>query len=234
MLLEEITQTKLDMLADTIKRNCSEYLSQTKKPLFRGMTTTGTNVIYHARTNRKPTDMDQDVHDILDQLFIGEFGIAHRSSSVFTTGNHIMAASFAGRENTKELALVIPLNGFQFAWSPKVIDLFSMIPHHLSEDPEELKEEIAEIYQICEYVDTNLDTGVKSGREVMLNCPKGYIALSYNLLEAMGIDVFKSDTHDREVSDDIIDDGFLGATDSENEKMKPLESLYKVWETIIS
>lgn len=176
-------------LVDYIKRNCSSFLSMDTKPLWRGMRCSPPQLIYQQIRNRRPVDTPIAVHNALNDYFMLKFNKPYRNG-VFVTSNEFEATSY-GDSNGKSTAIVFPINGFSFCWSPKVTDLYryygkvggvnntvevNAVPHDITNTLDSL-----------EYQNTDLRGATNSGHEIMIDCPNGYIAIDDIYLRKIGI-----------------------------------------------
>ena len=174
---------ELDKIWETLKKDCSEYLSILKKIkadslLYRGTRRRISDIIEKRkpRERRKPSDTPKVIHDELDELFKDEFGWEARSEGVFAT-SYISISSDYG-----EPYLFFPADGFKFVWSPEIEDLFAEIKQReiadeTGVDPDMDSEDIVNVLEqiVGLYRDDKLTKGIMSGHEVMFKCKYYYL-----------------------------------------------------------
>jgi hypothetical protein len=128
--ITESTMTKKDWIVfdDIWKRlrlECRPFLREMKKVskglfLWRGYKSSVKNYKYVVpRSDRSPTDMPEELQDILDDLFNKKFRWMPRSGGVFTTGNRRDSSSY-GTPN-----LFFACNKYKILWAPRIPDLYS-------------------------------------------------------------------------------------------------------------
>lgn len=109
-----------------IKDNCSEILNAYKKAkmfLFRGINKEkrlDTLIKKKPRKRRKPLDTPKEVQKELDLVFLDKFGWKPRAQGVFATSDYSNAGEYA--KSTPHI--IFPFDGFEFLWSPKILDLY--------------------------------------------------------------------------------------------------------------
>lgn len=190
MKLIEITESPpLLGLISYIQENCSEFLSQSSDPLWRGMTITSSNVLYKQHAARTPVDTPNVIHAAINDFFTLKFGIPFRNG-VFATGDVYEADSYLRRSEgrQRELAMVFPVNGFSFCWSPVVSDFYHIPTTELVKKITSDPNYVTETFEKLKYQTTDLQRGIDINHEIMLDCPNGYIAISESILTHLGID----------------------------------------------
>jgi len=86
-------------LKQIIESNCSQMLAayrQSKKVLYRGLWSRDDIVITNIRPDRKPVEMYQSMHDLLDKVFKSIGLTATRSNSIFCSCNVSTAEGWGG------------------------------------------------------------------------------------------------------------------------------------------
>lgn len=113
-----------DEMIDTIKKDCKPFLKY-KNFLFRGMSNPNTEMVKKIRrTDRQPLHTDTDLHNIIDNIFLKEWGWKARSQGVFARADY--QVNFYGRKH-----LVFPIGKFTYLWSKLIFDAvaFDKIQH---------------------------------------------------------------------------------------------------------
>jgi len=122
-----------------MKMECSEYiklLSQYPEPnnawrdakLYRG-TSLNIETIRKVtpRSDRKPRDTKQYVHDQFDIRFSKKFGWKPRSEGVMVTSDIHMAADYANESGGGPPCIFFSTNNFKYVYSPEICDFFIMV-----------------------------------------------------------------------------------------------------------
>lgn len=183
-LIEDITT---DDTIETIRDNCSQWLQESKgNAVYRG----SDNIIKtyrlgYPRTDRRPRDSDQWIHDEMDNGLEAKYGWKPRSEGLFVTGDKSQASKY-GYEY-----IVLPFNGYKYTWSPKIKDLFfalysfsspmlTGIDKFLSlfikdEYYDEYVKQRGVANAIKTYKDTNLTKAIDSGNEIIIKCKAYYM-----------------------------------------------------------
>lgn len=112
----------VDQVLEMVERNCSDIfniMKDARNALWRGITQEpSSNIIEMVpRTDRKPKDTKQWLHDKLDDAFKEKFGWRVRSEGIFATSSSNMADQF-GKSH-----MFFPFDGFKYVWSIDVHDL---------------------------------------------------------------------------------------------------------------
>jgi hypothetical protein len=121
LLLENKATSKV---IDLIRKNCQPFLQSNKQSLLNETYLyTGTNR-WTSRvfksivpSNRKPKDSPRVIHNLFDNYFRQQFGIAYRSNALFTT----LKSSVA--ENYGNVYVVFPIGNYTILTSPMIDDL---------------------------------------------------------------------------------------------------------------
>ncbi len=117
----------VDELVELLKRDCQPYLKQfkrTKTLFYSGRSYNKQNPmgpygLKKIRKDRKPKDIPEDVHNIIDSEFQKRHGVRPRSESIFTFTNPLKTEGY-GKPH-----VVIPKDNFQSWWHPKIEDLYN-------------------------------------------------------------------------------------------------------------
>lgn len=112
---------------------------------------------------RQPKNNSQLAHSVSDNWFHDKFGIRFRSQSMFCTGDRKIAAHYGN------VYSILPFDGYQFCWSPKIRDLYSEIS--LSFMKKEDADSIIELLEQGDYQTTDIVAAILSGYEIMLAAP---------------------------------------------------------------
>lgn len=114
-----VTDNLEDAIA-TIRRSCSEFLKLNTQPLWRGMNINSTLLQdFKSPVDRRPTGSSRELSRLLDRAIERKVGFKSRSEGTFTTSVASVARDYG------QLCLFFPKDGFQFAWSPAVKDLYT-------------------------------------------------------------------------------------------------------------
>lgn len=108
---------------DPILKDCMPYLKKLKKNNFRfiysGRKTGEVTFKKNIRKDRKPSDMPEEIHNILDEKFKEKFGVKVRSESLFGSVR-INQASFYGIPY-----YIFPIgNNYSLIWNENIRDLY--------------------------------------------------------------------------------------------------------------
>lgn len=218
-LLESKDESTVDFVADYIKKDCQPFLQAGAPRLWRGFTKVGGSMmrriknpaevnasyapafyIGSVKNDRKPKDMPESVHAMLNKFFTKHVGVPLRSSSLFVTGDWRMAGGYG------DPYVIFPIGEFHYAWAPSIGDAYHALAANTTPDTwagdfgkymwksaKELKIDInGGEYDIDAYqrqlqhtfdkygdkiykFDTGLDKAVKlKDMEIMLVCDKFY------------------------------------------------------------
>ncbi len=119
------------------------------------------------RKDRKPLSFTKPVHKKLDDWFFDNFGVKHRSQSLFCFGNDASPTQL--RTFGAHTIAIFPMGDFKFAWSENVGDLYDLLS--VSGDVS-----IDKQMRDFKFKDTDLVNAIKSNKEIMINCDK-YLAI---------------------------------------------------------
>ena len=133
-----------EQMADLIIRDCSEYLRDTRRissraALYRGIQ--GNSQLfteYGSRTSRITADMDDAMHDVLNNSFQKRFGHKFRTEAYFCTTGMNTARGYG------ELHLIFPSDGYSAIYSDIIVDAYPALS--FKETEPELLETILEYY----------------------------------------------------------------------------------------
>ena len=164
-LVNEMTEKNLQMIEafkSAVKKGCKPYLNSVKKcpvtkSLYRGIVGNQAMMSKRVRTNRKPKDLKQDLHEMADMLFLEHWGWRARSSGMFATGDYGTTLPYGD-----SAYMVFPQGKFKFLWSPKIDDMVRIN-----------FERVSEIIK-NEYTDKDLCAAIASGHEIMIQCENYY------------------------------------------------------------
>lgn len=182
MRLHEINNPNLSLeqIVKLIKENCSyalDAMRSTNMFLFRGINgVRNEKPLFfksESRLNRNPVASSVILQNNVNAAFdLAKFK-ANRSNSIFVTSNRNEAAWYS--PGKKSIYLIFPLNGFNFTWSPIIVDLFSDIKSVLMFDsfskndytnnPEILNKFLKQSY----YTNNDFTDAITSGNEIMIN-----------------------------------------------------------------
>lgn len=187
-LNEKFEEQKNLYKANIVSKRCSEYLNVVKtmtKPQFlhKGSIKKFKDMgFYKPRTNRKPRDIQPDLHKILDKLFFEKFGWKTRSEGIFATPDYYAATKFGW------VYVFFPVDGFKFVWSPDVLDLYMDTRYKVSDFYYTHNEKGMEEYLkpfVDTYTDKNLARAIKSYHEIMFKCNSYYAVADKKIIEKL-------------------------------------------------
>lgn len=165
------SQDTVKDFADVVKANCSDVLAIYKsagKVLYRGMITSELPAMFHARSrnNRNPTNIKRlEAQKGFDAALAKNGIVANRSNSIFCSGDISQAYVYA--DSDKDLYMIFPANGFNYAWSPRVRDLLN--DHDFKWWQGQDQEVYNKFVTSKEYKNTDLGMGLISGHEIMIS-----------------------------------------------------------------
>ena len=133
-------------------------------PVYRGFSrpVAEDKITIYAPADRKPKNIPEAAHRIIDDWFLHRFGVRFRTQAVFGTGSLEKAIAHAGDDG--EIGLISPNAEFAFCWSPQSYDLFGEYAQLTSDD------QIADMLESLQFSAENLEQAVMSGHEIMLAC----------------------------------------------------------------
>lgn len=124
---------------ESIKKDCQPFLSSDvfkrfyldNEFLYRGEGRTfGEYLKADVNKNRTPKDMQEDIHNVLDEWFENKFGHYYRSESIFTTFNLDRARSYShvlpSHGILKYAYIIFPCGNFDYCYSTEVEDLYDV------------------------------------------------------------------------------------------------------------
>jgi hypothetical protein len=102
-----------------IKKDCRPFLKECKVPVYRGMYFGEATLMEKVpRLDRRPKDMPEYLHKILDSLFQEHFGWKARSQGVFCTFHRGQAQSYGNA------FLFFPIGEYKYILAPNLEDLY--------------------------------------------------------------------------------------------------------------
>lgn len=111
---------------EKIKRECSDIYSlyqRTSKYFYRGMSEDREyfeKIV--PRKDRKPKDINIEIHKYLDEQFYKIFGWRPRTEGVFCTSDIVSTETYSSHAH-----IIFPKDGFKYIWSPEIDDLHSYL-----------------------------------------------------------------------------------------------------------
>lgn len=131
-------------------------------PVYRGFSRPLANDsdIFLAPVDRKPKNIPEQAHHIIDAWFLENFGINFRTRAFYGTGSLEKAQDHAQQDG--EVGLLRPNADFSFCWSPHSYDLIGEYAQLESDD------QIIEMLEKLEFTAENLEQAIMSGCEIML------------------------------------------------------------------
>jgi hypothetical protein len=199
--------------------NCGPYLKEIRssnpKFLVSGRRSDYSWFEKDVRADRKPVDINIEIHNDIDALFQLKFGYPARSSSIFCTTRYDITGLYG------KTYLIFPKGSFKFLWSPTIYDLYvyfgkksnyseikrsnGILQLYVDEITKEYKgterekdipelanERYAQFLQdiVDTYSKNNFRAALDSQHEVMINC-KSYYAVEYTRWHKMFETFFK-------------------------------------------
>jgi len=119
---ESALNLDLDAISPILKRDCSQYLKligEKKNLIYRCVNKQGNFIKVKPRTDRRPLDSPQFLHDYLDKLFLKYHGWKTRSEGVMTSSRR--------RSMYGTPFYFFPFDGFKYLYSAYVEDLYMEI-----------------------------------------------------------------------------------------------------------
>ena len=126
--LNEKSPTKEDLI-DLIQTNCQPFLKEMRQNNIKDFLYRGVNYglnyweVKKTRTDRKPKDTKQKIHELLDDLFLKKFGWRARSQGVFAIGDKLKIC----QKGYGHHHIFFPIGKYKYLWSPLVEDLYVQI-----------------------------------------------------------------------------------------------------------
>lgn len=122
-----------DKVIDFIRKNCQPFLQQNKQSLLNGQylytgTQRWTSRVFKAAVpvNRRPKDTSLLIHNLFDNYFKQQFGIAYRSNALFTTIQESIAKDYGN------VYAVFPIGEYSILTSPIIDDLTTKFGYSFS------------------------------------------------------------------------------------------------------
>ncbi|MCG5266900.1 hypothetical protein MCL27_17915 [Acinetobacter pittii] len=146
-----------------------------KEMFYRGMSNrypVDRPYIVTPRKDRRPLNTDNRFHSIVDDWFFKKFGVYYRSQSVFLTKNKQVACTYAHNNSYKHVVRVIPLTPYNYCWSSKIEDLYTISHDYALSSIEEIESKLESL----EYTQLNLSNSKNFSNEIMVACSQ-YIAI---------------------------------------------------------
>ena len=213
----EIAERFMSVIFD----NCGQYLREIRSPdpkfLCSGRKSEYSWFEKDVRKDRRPVDINSEIHNDIDALFQLKFGYAPRSSSIFCTTRVDVTALYG------KAYLIFPKGSFKYLWSPQIYDLFVWLEKkgnyreikkvngiyklfyeeilagydgvtysNKAEIEYKAKERYTEYLQgiVDTYTKSNFRAALDSQHEIMVNC-KSYYAVEYSRWHATFETFFK-------------------------------------------
>lgn len=201
------TEQTLLNAAGTIKQNCQPYLKLNKdamisRSLYRGVkppggfSVTGAGDANFIRkdirlTDRRPSDMDEDIYEFFNKYFTEMYGAPFRNA-MFASGSSGDAADYGA------VYVIFPIGEFQYLWSDTIEDLYTELHKLYDEHPIDgydilqKQEALAlgselhnDLYDyVTSYQTDELEKAILSSHEIMIRAQSYYgihIDVQYNL-----------------------------------------------------
>lgn len=128
---DDVGTTPAQQLLDTankvvkiIQQQCKPYLAEVgvKGPvMYRGTSYTGYAAIQAIRTDRRPKDSSEKIHDEMNASIAAHNLVANRSNAAFVTGDRHTASDYGDRGGGGA-HVSIPIGKFNYTWSPRMSD----------------------------------------------------------------------------------------------------------------
>jgi len=170
-LREYLTEDGNMDVIETIKRDCKPFLYESDGLLYRGVEQNIKHILKKTArlTDRKPMNMDKELHELFNALFIERFGWPVRNG-VFAVGDSIHAYRWPGCDSPY---IFFPIGRYKYVWSRSVKDLYIEYDDSDWDDKRSLEQKQSVVDQ---YIDTNLDEARHMGRhEISFKCNEYYL-----------------------------------------------------------
>ena len=169
-----------------IQAECKPFLKDIRNAagsLFRDDTKNRNKPVWKkvTRTDRAPLDTPKELHDLIDNWFLKEFGWKARSNALFCWPLRFNSGFVPNKW------LVFPAGNYKYVWSSEVDDLWS---HTTGGNGLDRVFTNFINYYGTTYTDKNLKKSMLYETEVMVNCKYSYLAraeLMEPLNEALGL-----------------------------------------------
>jgi hypothetical protein len=117
-----LNEENIDEIISLIKRDCQPFLKDWRKTgndfLYTGKKIKKDFIKKKVRKDRKPKDMPEETHKIIDNWFYKKFGVRSRSNAVFATFNEYNTYQYG------DLFMIFPIDNYIVISSDKVKDLW--------------------------------------------------------------------------------------------------------------
>jgi hypothetical protein len=180
----------MERIIDTLKAECSDSLDAMRsvgKFLYRGVKVGGANVgsvwkprhlqgnsptIFKSssRDNRRPMDTPNQIQNMIDGA-LREYGFtALRSNSIFCSGYKAAAINYGVPY------LIFPVDGFDFTWSKRFVDLYSDVVDSIMGDDDNREKFFRQfeydpgewVFDIAKYNNAGFSSALESNHEIMI------------------------------------------------------------------
>ncbi len=184
----DIQHIDIETIKSKILNDCQMYLKNCDdRFLYRGLNDESSfkpmSIIKH-RKDRMPLNTTKLAHDLFDSYTLEKFGWKTRSDTLFVTGDYYRSMDYA--YDQYNVYLVFPIGNFKFVYSELVDDFYAgvedipeveeTIKNHQTYIPtEEYRKDVYTFFDTLEYDNTQFESAIKSGNEIMLNCNNYYI-----------------------------------------------------------
>jgi hypothetical protein len=121
-----------------------------------------------SRTDRRPKDMEEEIHDLLDKYFLKQHGWKARSEGTFAT--FAWPGQIYG-----QTYLFFPFDGYKFLYNPDIADLWAKIPLKSYTEGNSVKLNVWIENAVKGYTDKNLAGAMKNSSEVMFKVNHYYL-----------------------------------------------------------
>lgn len=125
----------IDDIITLVKRDCKPWLDVVanlqhgKRMIFRGITVPVSQPIITrtVRTDRKPRDSEQWIHDALDEMFEDRFGFKYRSQGLFTSPSRGTAKGYTAKRGQMidegTVCMIFPKGNIDYCFSKTTKDV---------------------------------------------------------------------------------------------------------------
>lgn len=179
----------IDLLTKEIKEKCQPFIKAAGNlPMFRCMVPPE-NYIRKVRKDRQPQNSLPFDHDVMNAWFDENFGVKHRSESLFVAGGSKIDELTELYHDT--YYGVFPIGDFKFVWSPEYFDVWAELdtsyPQSTRNDEEKAnrKQQVLKILTNGKYSDKDLQSALRSGNEMMIECDE-YVIVPADMMVKMG------------------------------------------------
>lgn len=169
-----------DELIVKIKKDCQPFLKLIKGHsfLWRGsnLPYTGGYGKFSPRTNRKPRDLQYNLHDAFNLAFKKKFGWYARSEGLFCNGNKHTITQFGVP------VMIFPIGAFKYIWSRDVVDLYTFVREYFGQRWTFIDAEVKDILASPEfqrivksYSNRDFAAALNADVEIIINCKQYYL-----------------------------------------------------------